>query len=119
MLLFSVVSPVTCIFINVYINELFKKKYKCKNKKILYLETLINENNIKINELKKSLIKLNDCIAKNFNYSHKEKKKVYLLKNNYRNEGHYYYLQDNYNVSYINKNIGLKRIRKVYNKTRK
>ena len=107
MLLFSVISPVTCIFMKFYITELFKKRYKKKNKKIIYLETLINENNIKINEVKRLLIKLTDCIMKISDYKEN---------NNSRKEYCYIYSQKNYNIDI---NSGLKKIRKINNKTRK
>ena len=120
MLLFSVVSPVTCIFMKVYITELFKERYKKKNKKIICLDTLINENNIKIEELKKSTIKFSDCIIEIINNSHKEKKIVHLSRNDSRRKYCYTDSKNDHNIDFVNKNSGLKIIRKINNnKTRK
>lgn len=73
MLLFSIASPITCIFMNVYITSMLKERYRKKNNKTVSLDSLIKKNNDKITELRKTSVKLvQEILGNSKNYNHQK-----------------------------------------------
>ena len=81
MLLFSVISPLTSVFMNASIIKLLEKRYRLKNENIVLLDSEINENNKKINEYKNQCDILLKDIIENTNIYNKLEKKIRIIEN--------------------------------------
>lgn len=90
MLLFSITSPIICIFIRVYIADLLKEKYKNRNKQIGSLNALINENNIILEQLKNEATTLTNNIREISNLYNKQQRKVQLIQTIITRKNNYY-----------------------------
>lgn len=115
----GITTPLTTIFFNVYIKDLLKQRYRKKNQKIKFLEILINENNFKIDELKRISVRLlNDIVEISNSYS--KSVKINLTQNIIKKTENYctdLFIKPN--VIYNGENNHLVKIKKLKNKTRK
>lgn len=79
MFLYSMLSPLFCIYINHAIIKLLKKVYRKRNKKVFVMETLISDNQEIIEKYKEINDKLHEDIIENSSIYDKQKNKVRLI----------------------------------------
>lgn len=106
-----IIPPIT-IIINYYIIKSLKKRYTSKNKNIITLNSLITENNIKINEHKVNEQKLITEIKQIKNKYNKQRKRINILENIKKR------ILNSSNTPTIEQNIKYKPIKKIKQKTR-